>query len=128
VTTAELSAEDLGRVHLIGIGGVGMSGVARLLLTRGIPVSGSELKDWPALAGLRALGATIAMRHEPSNLDGVDTVVYSTAIPADHVELVTDQARLATMGYAAAAYGRRDGDEQLRSFLLNALASATKRN
>ncbi|MEU7822321.1 undecaprenyldiphospho-muramoylpentapeptide beta-N-acetylglucosaminyltransferase [Catellatospora sp. NPDC049133] len=41
--------------------------------------------------------------------------------------LVTDQARLATMGYAAAAYGRRDGDEQLRSFLLNALASA-KRN
>ncbi len=61
---APLSAEDLGHVHLIGVGGVGMSGLARLLLTRGIPTSGSELKDWPALAGLRALGGTIHMRHE----------------------------------------------------------------
>jgi UDP-N-acetylmuramate--alanine ligase len=88
-----LTAEDLGRVHLIGVGGVGMSGVARLLLSRGIPVSGSELKDWPALAGLRALGGVIYMKHEPSNLDGVDTVVYSTAIPADHLELVEARAR-----------------------------------
>jgi UDP-N-acetylmuramate--alanine ligase len=70
-----------------------MSGLARLLLTRGIPVSGSELKEWPALAGLTALGATIHMRHVPSNLDGVDTVVYSTAIPADHLELVEARAR-----------------------------------
>src|SRR5215470_14987442 len=83
---APLTAEDLGRVHLIGVGGVGMSGLARLLLTRGIPTSGSELKDWPALAGLRALGGTIHMRHDPSNLDGVDTVVYSTAIPADSAQ------------------------------------------
>jgi UDP-N-acetylmuramate--alanine ligase len=88
-----LSAEELGRVHLIGVGGVGMSGLARLLLTRGIPTSGSELKDWPALAGLRALGGTIHMRHEVSNLDGVDTVVYSSAIPADHLELVEARAR-----------------------------------
>src|SRR5215472_3162946 len=76
---ARLTAEDLGHVHLVGIGGVGMSGLARLLLTRGIPVSGSELKEWPALAGLTALGATIHMRHEPSNLDGIDTVVFSSA-------------------------------------------------
>jgi UDP-N-acetylmuramate--alanine ligase len=88
-----LTAEDLGHVHLIGIGGVGMSGLARLLLTRGIPVSGSELKEWPALAGLSALGATIHMQHSPSNLDGVDTVVYSTAIPTDHLELVEARAR-----------------------------------
>src|SRR5262245_51731040 len=88
-----ISAEELGHVHLIGVGGVGMSGLARLLLTRGIPTSGSELKDWPALAGLRALGGTIHMRHEPSNLDGIDTVVYSSAIPADHLELVEARAR-----------------------------------
>ncbi|MEV4755515.1 UDP-N-acetylmuramate--L-alanine ligase [Micromonospora sp. NPDC049559] len=88
-----LAAEDLGTVHLIGIGGVGMSGLARLLLTRGIPVTGSELRQWPALAGLRALGGTIHMTHEPANLDGVDTVVYSTAIPADHVELVEARRR-----------------------------------
>jgi UDP-N-acetylmuramate--alanine ligase len=90
---SELTAEDLGRVHLVGVGGVGMSGLARLLLTRHIPVSGSELRDWPALAGLRALGGTIYMSHEPSNLDGADTVVYSTAIPQDHLELVEARRR-----------------------------------
>ncbi|OLE26797.1 MAG: UDP-N-acetylmuramate--L-alanine ligase [Actinobacteria bacterium 13_1_20CM_3_71_11] len=90
---SELTAEELGKVHLVGVGGVGMSGLARLLLTRGIPVSGSELRDWPQLAGLRALGGTIHMTHEPANLDGVDTVVYSTAIPQDHLELVEARAR-----------------------------------
>jgi UDP-N-acetylmuramate--alanine ligase len=89
----ELTAEDLGTVHLIGVGGVGMSGLARLLLTRGIPVSGSELREWPQLAGLRALGGTIHMSHELSNLDGVDTVVYSTAIPQDHLELIEARER-----------------------------------
>ena len=109
---SELTAEDLGRVHLIGIGGVGMSGLARLLLTRGIPVSGSELKEWPALAGLRALGASIHMRHDPANLDGVDTVVYSSAIPSDHVEMVEARARglrvlHRSKALAAAMVGRR---------------------
>ncbi len=89
----EMTAEDLGSVHLIGIGGVGMAGLARLLLTRGIPVSGSELREWPALAGMRALGGTVHMAHEASNLDGVDTVVYSTAIPKDHVEMVEARRR-----------------------------------
>ncbi|BCY06626.1 UDP-N-acetylmuramate--L-alanine ligase [Actinoplanes sp. L3-i22] len=89
----ETTAEDLGSVHLIGIGGVGMAGLARLLLTRGIPVSGSELREWPALAGMRALGGTVHMAHEASNLDGVDTVVYSTAIPKDHVEMVEARRR-----------------------------------
>ncbi|BFU46021.1 UDP-N-acetylmuramate--L-alanine ligase [Krasilnikovia sp. MM14-A1004] len=88
-----LTAEDLGTMHLIGIGGVGMGGLARLLLTRGVPVSGSELREWPALAALRALGGTIHMSHEASNLDGVDTVVYSTAIPQDHLELVEARRR-----------------------------------
>lgn len=107
-----VTAEELGRVHLIGVGGVGMSGLARLLLTRGIPVTGSELREWPALAGLRALGGTIYMTHEPANLDGVDTVVYSTAIPADHVELVEARRRGLRVlhrseALAAAMTGRR---------------------
>lgn len=89
----EMTAEDLGSVHLIGIGGVGMAGLARLLLTRGVPTSGSELREWPALAALRALGGTVHMAHEASNLDGVDTVVYSTAIPKDHVEMVEARRR-----------------------------------
>ena len=108
----ELTAEDLGRVHLVGVGGVGMSGLARLLLTRHIPVSGSELRDWPALAGLRALGGTIYMTHEPSNLDGADTVVYSTAIPQDHLELIEARRRGLRVlhrseALAAAMAGRR---------------------
>jgi len=90
---SELSAEDLGTVHLIGIGGVGMCGLGRLLLTRGVPVTGSELREWPTLAGLRALGGTIHMTHQASNLDGVDTVVYSTAIPQDHLEIVEARRR-----------------------------------
>jgi UDP-N-acetylmuramate--alanine ligase len=107
-----LSAEDLGRVHLIGVGGVGMAGLARLLLTRGIPTSGSELREWPALAGLRALGGTIFMTHAASNLDGVDTVVYSSAIPADHLELAEARARglrvlHRSQALAAAMTGRR---------------------
>lgn len=95
-TTADLTgvtAEDLGRVHVIGIGGVGMNGVARLLVTRGIPVSGSDVRPWPALDALRALGATVHMGHDVSNLDGVDTVVYSTAIKEDNLELAEARRR-----------------------------------
>ncbi|MFI7543185.1 UDP-N-acetylmuramate--L-alanine ligase [Actinoplanes sp. NPDC049599] len=108
----ELTAEELGTVHLIGIGGVGMGGLARLLLTRGVPVSGSELRDWPALAALRALGGTVHMAHEAANLDGVDTVVYSTAIPQDHVEIVEARRRGLRVlhrseALAAAMTGRR---------------------
>ena len=111
-TQTALTAEDLGHVHLIGVGGVGMSGLARLLLTRGVPVSGSELREWPALAALRALGGTIHMNHEVANLDGVDTVVYSTAIPADHLELVEARERGLRVlhrseALAAAMVGRR---------------------
>ncbi|NES12256.1 MULTISPECIES: UDP-N-acetylmuramate--L-alanine ligase [Micromonospora] len=106
------TAEDLGRIHLIGVGGVGMSGLARLFLTRGLPVSGSELREWPSLAGLRALGGTIHMTHEASNLDGVDTVVYSSAIPQDHLEMVEARRRGLRLlhrseALAAAMTGRR---------------------
>jgi len=118
VNTAELTpagkltAEELGTVHLIGIGGVGMGGLARLLLTRGVPVTGSELREWPALAALRALGGTVHMAHEAANLDGVDTVVYSTAIPQDHVEIVEARRRGLRVlhrseALAAAMTGRR---------------------
>jgi UDP-N-acetylmuramate--alanine ligase len=107
-----LTAEDLGRIHLVGVGGVGMSGLARLFLTRGLPVSGSELRQWPSLAGLRALGGTIHMSHDAANLDGVDTVVYSSAIPQDHVELVEARRRGLRVlhrseALAAAMTGRR---------------------
>src|SRR4051812_45392027 len=79
--------EDLGAVHFIGIGGAGMSGIARILLARGVPVSGSDRRDTPTLLALRALGARVELGHEPAHLGGADTVVVSTAIRPDNPEL-----------------------------------------
>jgi UDP-N-acetylmuramate--alanine ligase len=79
--------DRLGPVHLIGIGGAGMSGIARILLARGVPVSGSDRRDTPTLMALRALGARVAVGHDPSNLGDARTVVVSTAIRDDNPEL-----------------------------------------
>lgn len=79
---------SLGRVHLIGIGGAGMSGIARVLLARGTPVSGSDARESLALTGLRALGATIYLGHAPEQVSGADTVVVSSAIREHNPELV----------------------------------------
>ncbi len=88
-----LRAESLGRVHLIGIGGAGMSGIARILLARGVPVSGSDARDSTALAALRALGARVFLGHAPQQLGGVDTVVVSTAIRDSNSELLEARRR-----------------------------------
>ncbi len=71
---------DLGRVHIMGIAGAGMSGLARILLERGVPVSGCEARDSVGVAALRALGADVRIGHSVEHLDGVDTFVYTTAI------------------------------------------------
>ena len=81
---SEISA--LGRVHVIGIGGAGMSGIARLLVARGVEVSGSDAKDSRRVEALRALGVQVAIGHSEAALGRADTIVYSTAIPADNVE------------------------------------------
>src|SRR5579875_3209459 len=78
---------DLGRVHVMGIAGSGMSALARILLERGIEVSGCEARDSSTVTGLRALGADVHIRHSPSHLDGVDTFVFTTAINPRHPEM-----------------------------------------
>lgn len=75
-------------VHLVGIGGAGMSGLARILLTRGHRVSGSDLRDGRALEELRVLGADIAVGHRAENIGAAEVVVTSSAVPADNAELV----------------------------------------
>jgi UDP-N-acetylmuramate--alanine ligase len=75
------------RIHFIGIGGSGMSGLARIALADGIAVSGSDAKDSSVLTALTTLGATIYKRHEASNVDGADVVIYSTAISAQNPEI-----------------------------------------
>ena len=76
------------RIHFIGIGGAGMSGLARIALSHGITVSGSDAKDSSVVIALSALGATVATSHEAAHVDGADIVVYSTAISASNPERV----------------------------------------
>ena len=87
--TAAFAGESLlgKRIHFIGIGGSGMSGLARIALADGISVSGSDSKDSTVLTALAALGATIYKSHEATNVDGADVVIYSTAISANNPEI-----------------------------------------
>ncbi|WP_371779350.1 UDP-N-acetylmuramate--L-alanine ligase [Streptosporangium subroseum] len=82
-----VAAGDLGRVHFIGIGGSGMSGIARILLKRGVPVSGSDSRGSDMLNGLRELGARVHIGHAASHIKNIDTVVVSTAIRDSNPEL-----------------------------------------
>ncbi len=81
------------RVHLVGVGGAGMSGIARILLQRGHTVSGSDLRDGRALEELRVLGARVEVGHDPGNLGDADVVVISTAVPQDNAEVVAARQR-----------------------------------
>ena len=74
------------RVHFIGIGGAGMSGLARISLSHGIKVSGSDAKDSNVVVALTALGVSVAVGHQSENVDGADLVVYSTAISEGNPE------------------------------------------
>jgi UDP-N-acetylmuramate--alanine ligase len=73
-------------VHFIGIGGAGMSGLARIALSHGIKVSGSDAKDSNVIVALTALGANVLVGHKSENVDGADLVVFSTAISENNPE------------------------------------------
>jgi UDP-N-acetylmuramate--alanine ligase len=75
-------------LHFIGIGGAGMSGLARIALSHGITVSGSDAKDSTVLSALGALGAQVHAQHSASQVDSADFVIFSTAIGQSNVELV----------------------------------------
>jgi UDP-N-acetylmuramate--alanine ligase len=83
---------DLGRVHFAGIGGAGMSGIARLMLARAVPVSGSDSADSGTLKELQALGARVHVGHDAANLRDADTLVVSSAIRDDNPELAAARA------------------------------------
>lgn len=85
---SQLSQWSGKRLHFIGIGGAGMSGLARIALSHGITVSGSDAKDSTVLSALGALGAQVNPAHLADQVDGADFVIYSTAIGANNVELV----------------------------------------
>ena len=87
----QLSALVGKRIHFIGIGGAGMSGLARIALSHGITVSGSDAKDSSVVTALSALGATVSTTHKGENVDGSDLVVYSNAISENNPERLRAQ-------------------------------------
>jgi len=82
---SELASKKL---HFVGIGGAGMSGLARIALTHGAQVSGSDEKDSSVLAALAALGATVFSSHNADHVKGADLVIYSNAISPNNSERV----------------------------------------
>ncbi|HJL14198.1 MAG TPA: UDP-N-acetylmuramate--L-alanine ligase [Sandaracinaceae bacterium LLY-WYZ-13_1] len=75
-------------IHFVGIGGIGMSGIAEVLLASGFAVSGSDMKESDVTRRLAELGARIDIGHDASHVEGVDVVVFSSAVPRDNPELV----------------------------------------
>lgn len=85
------------RIHVIGVGGAGMSGVARLLVEMGASVSGSDLADSVALEGLRDVGVSVHVGHDETSGANADVVLWSPAVANDNPELVAARARGATL-------------------------------
>lgn len=83
-----LTFRNFQRIHLVGIGGSGMSGIAEVLLSSGYAVSGSDLKASPVTQRLRNLGANIFESHQPKNVEGAHVVVISSAVRPDNVEVI----------------------------------------
>lgn len=84
--------EPPARIHLVGIGGVGVSGLARMLAGRGYTVSGSDMSESAATRELRAEGITVAIGHDAPNLAGAELVVTTAAARDDNPELVAARA------------------------------------
>lgn len=85
---AKEHAVSEGTLHFIGIGGIGMSAIARIFLARGQAISGSDERDSAIIAQLRVAGAKIAIGHRPENIAGAQSVVVSSAIDASNTEFV----------------------------------------
>ncbi len=82
------------KVHFVGIGGVGMSGIAEVMNTIGYEVSGSDLGEGAATEKLKAAGIKVYKGHAAENVSDVDVVVTSSAIPADNPEVMVARARM----------------------------------
>ncbi len=81
------------RLHFVGVGGIGMSGIAEVLLNLGYKVSGSDLKDSPVTQRLAGLGAIIFVGHRPENITGTQVVITSSAVARDNPEVNAARAQ-----------------------------------
>ena len=100
---------DERKVHFIGIGGISMSGLAMILMTWGIPVSGSDRVDAPVLERLRKLGADVFVGHRAGQHGDASLVVYTPAITDDNEELAAARAHVKGSGSAPQRVGGQRG-------------------
>jgi UDP-N-acetylmuramate--alanine ligase len=84
---------DIGTLHFVGIGGIGMSGIAEVLINLGYKVTGSDAADSANVKRLREQGATVHIGHRAENIDHSDVIVVSSAIKPDNPELVAARAQ-----------------------------------
>src|SRR5205085_4533232 len=84
---------DIGPIHFVGIGGIGMSGIAEVLINLGYTVQGSDASDSANVKRLREAGASVAVGHAAENLGFAEVVVVSTAIKRDNPELAAARTR-----------------------------------
>jgi UDP-N-acetylmuramate--alanine ligase len=84
---------SIGTIHFVGIGGIGMSGIAEVLHNLGYSVQGSDISDSPNVQRLRREGISVAVGHDPANLGAAQVVVTSTAVKPDNVEVKAARAR-----------------------------------
>ena len=84
---------EIGPIHFVGIGGIGMSGIAEVLVNLGYAVQGSDASDNYNLDRLRKKGAKVSVGHKAENIDGAEVVVVSTAIKRDNPELMAARER-----------------------------------
>jgi UDP-N-acetylmuramate--alanine ligase len=84
---------ELGPIHFVGIGGIGMSGIAEVLANLGYKVQGSDVADGANVKRLREKGIAVAIGHDAKNLDGAEVVVVSSAIKRDNPELIAARAQ-----------------------------------
>lgn len=85
---------SIGTIHFVGIGGIGMSGIAEVLHMLGYKVQGSDISESANVLRLRKLGITVAIGHDEANLGGAQVVVTSTAVKKDNPEVLAARARL----------------------------------
>src|SRR4051795_7301438 len=84
---------EIGPIHFVGIGGIGMSGIAEVLMNLGYSVQGSDASDNANVKRLRDKGAKVSIGHKAENLDGAEVLVVSSAIKRDNPELVAARAK-----------------------------------
>ena len=127
------------RIHFIGIGGIGMSGIAEVLLNLGYHVAGSDLKESDTTRRLVGLGARICYGHRAENVEVCDVVVISSAVRPDNPEVVEgpwhgtrtivlefESVKAARDWYASPAYQAVVGERRASSESRVAIASGTR--